>query len=133
MDAEIVSAEEIAKTAFLFEAIGRHSFEPAAEMLMLYVPKNAQKMIPLTRASAIYALGYIWQDAANAQLAGLLATRMLDDNPFDPEDRVVRYSSTLALGRIGDPASRAELQKLEVDSGSPLTRASIWSLQQLRE
>ncbi len=131
-DKEFVPFEDVVKTAFLFEAIGRHAYQPADELLRIYVPKDGYKMIGLTRAAAVYALGYIWQDSGNLQLAEQLAERMLDEDPFVPEDDLVQYTAAVALGRIKHPSSIAELQKISVAPGIPLSDAASWALDKLQ-
>ncbi len=130
-NANLSFTEEIT-AAFLFEALGRHRYRPADRYLRKYIPKADQKMHVITRTSAIYALGKIWEGSRNKELADPLAARMLDDNPLDPEEVTVQYASTIALGRIQHPSSIAQLERVPDDP--PIARgvAAEWSLQQIR-
>jgi len=127
---QVVTFPEILRQAFLLEALGRMEYEPAVEMLKIYVPKNGHKMGDVARASAIWALGKILRGSQDAQLAKQLAQRMLDPSDVDPEDDLVKFTSALALGWIGAPASRAELESVISLPPVPLALARDWSLQQ---
>lgn len=124
---ERVEFPEEARTAFLFEAIGRHAYEPALETLLLYVPKQDQQMRQQIRASAIYALGYICTDQEQAALVKQLGQRMNDNNPNEPESMLVKYACSIALGRIGNRDCIPDLQRANDDY--PLTLGTAWSLE----
>jgi hypothetical protein len=126
----VVTFPEILRQAFLLEALGRMEYKPAVDMLKIYVPKNGHKMGDVARASAIWALGKILRNSQDAQLAKQLALRMLDPSDMDPEDELVKFTSALALGWIGAPASRAELESVISLPPVPLALARDWSLQQ---
>ncbi|RMF44348.1 MAG: hypothetical protein D6753_02800 [Planctomycetota bacterium] len=131
-DATMSFTEEIT-AAFLFEALGRHRYRPADRYLRKYIPKADQKMRVITRTSAIYALGKIWEGSRDKGLADKLAARMLDDNPLDPEEITVQYASAIALGRIRHPSSIAQLERVPDDP--PIARgvAAVWSIEQIRQ
>ena len=126
VDKQRVEFPEEARTAFLFEAIGRHAYEPAYETLLLYVPKQDQQMRQQIRAAAIYALGYICADQEQAKLVRDLGQRMNDNNPNDPESMLVKYACAIALGRIGNRDCIPDLQRANDDY--PLTLGTEWSL-----
>ncbi|MCA9133820.1 MAG: HEAT repeat domain-containing protein, partial [Planctomycetales bacterium] len=121
---------QILRQSFLFEALGRNEFRPAAEMLKIYVPKNGHKMGDLARASAIWALGKIFRGSQDAGLANQLAQRMHDEDVMDPENELVRYNATLALGWIGAPSSLYQLRAVAYEPPVPLGLAREWAIQQ---
>lgn len=127
---EGVPEHRVARVAFCIEALGRQAYKPATEMLMKYVPKSAF-FYPSTRSSAIYALGYIFEQDGNPELARELERRLHDDAPNDPEEYNVRYASCIAMGRMLEPTSPPKLETAHpVD---PLIRAAEWALKQYEE
>lgn len=125
-----VTFDEILRQAYLLEALGRMEYRPAVEMLKIYIPKDGHKMGDVARASAIWSLGKIFKGSRDAELAKPLAQRMLDASELDPEDDLVKYTSTVALGWIGAPASQTQVESLEAFLPNPLGLARQWSLQQ---
>ncbi len=117
------------RLAFLFEAMGRNRYKPAVETLKLFIPKN-HSMGDLCRASAIWALGNLYRDTHNADLAEALAERMLDADITNPEDPVVQYTSAIGLGWIKAPGSLEKLAGIRDTSGA-LGLAAQWTKQQL--
>ncbi len=126
---EPVSFAEESRVAFCFEALGRHAYRPADELLQEYVPKRGQLMRESTRTSAIYALGRIWEGRSHPQLSQELVRRLLDNNPLEAEARTVQYVAAVALGRIGDSESVAGLRKGE--RYGPIALAIDWALDRL--
>ena len=129
----LIEHKIILRLAYLLEALGRNKYQPAKEMLQLYVPKNSQKMNPITRTSAIWALGRIWEGSQNLELAKQLAQRMLDNDPIAPEADSVQYVSALALGYIGCKESIRPLNTAGPVPPLKLGHAAAWSLSQLGE
>ena len=130
-DGNQVALEEEVRVAFCFEALGRHVYQPANEMLMLYVPKKSQQMGALTRTSAIYALGHLWAGRENRPLVDELARRMHDPSLTDPEAETVKYVCAIAIGRNGDASLLPEIDALREHPSSPLGMAAAWARQQL--
>ena len=126
-----VSFDEEVRVAFCFEALGRHAYQPANEMLMVYVPKNGQKMGKLTRTSAIYALGHIWTGQKNPALLEELARRMHDQSLTNPEPQSVKYVCAITIGRNGDKALLPEIESLQEHPASALGLAGQWAMEQL--
>ncbi|MEC8556324.1 MAG: hypothetical protein VXZ82_15040 [Planctomycetota bacterium] len=91
---------QVLAASFLFEALGVNRYKTASGMFELYVPKNDQKMRTITRTSAVYALGLIWEQEKNAKLAAALVKRLTDDG-LNPEADTVRYASAISISRIG--------------------------------
>lgn len=130
VDGEKVATTDVLRLAYILEAFGRTRYEPSIEMLRLYVPKDGQRMHAFSRTSAIWALGKLFEGSQDAQLAKQLAERLLDDNPIEPEEDIVKYASAIALGWIGNPTSPAELQKSPETPPFPVGLATEWALQQ---
>jgi hypothetical protein len=127
-----VSALEIIRQSFLFEALGRNLYQPATESLKLYIPKNGQKMGSLSRASAIWALGKILRNSQDEGMARQLAERMHDEDLVNPEFEVVRYNATVALGWIGGPVSLDQLRRVPYQPPTQLGLSCKWALEQLQ-
>ncbi|GAB5403194.1 MAG: hypothetical protein Aurels2KO_14250 [Aureliella sp.] len=129
---QYIKDSRVTMLAMLFGAFGRNAYMPASEMLLKYVPKNEHIMRDESRAAAIWALGRIWADRGNAGLAKQLAKRMTDNNPDDPENKIVKYTSALALGMLRDPGSVRRLRSAVADEGipAPLGYAATWAIEQ---
>lgn len=130
---EAVSWPELMEQAYLFEALGRNRYRPALDMLKIYIPKNGHIMGDFSRAAAIWAIGKIEEGSQDADLAGRLAARMLDQNPDDPEDALVQFMSAAVLGWIHSPTSVNELNKIYGGPPAPLAMARDWSLKLLSQ
>lgn len=128
--AQISFDEEVA-AAYLMEAVGKHGYRPAVPWLRKYIPKNGHKMRALPRTSAIYALGLLYQDSRDEALAAQLAGRMLDDNPFDPEDTTVQYAATIAIGRIAHAAGLEQLQRVPDEPPMARAVAARWAIERI--
>lgn len=117
------------RQAFLFEAMGRNRYQPATEMLKLYIRKD-HSMSDLCRASAIWALGKILEDSRDADVAEALANRMLDYDILDPEDPVVKFNAIVGLGWIKAPGSLEKLAAIR-ETTAAQSLAAQWAQQQL--
>jgi hypothetical protein len=118
------------RQSFLLETLGRNKLSTATELLRQYIPKSRGKAGSVARASAIWALGRILQGSQEAGLAKSLAERMHDESITDPEDELVRYNATIALGWIKAPASFEELRLVPYRPPMPLGVATSWALEQ---
>ncbi len=132
IDGKGVTSAEIYRQAFLFEALGRNVYQPAAEALRIYIPKDSHRMGDLARASAIWALGKILQGSQDEGLTQKLAQRMHDESLDDPEFDIVRYNSTIAIGWIGAPSGLDELQRVQYIPPSPLGTSAKWAMEQFK-
>ncbi|MFN3192395.1 MAG: HEAT repeat domain-containing protein [Aureliella sp.] len=126
-----VSFEEELRVAFCFEALGLNQYRPASDMLMLYVPKNDQKMHVLTRTSAVYALGLIWKGRENKSLMRQLAGRM-NDVGLTPEPGSLRYTAALSLGLIGDESMLGALETANAPEPDPVGIAARWAINYIK-
>jgi hypothetical protein len=80
-------------------ALGELRYEPAAELLIRYIPKHSG-FDGMARGAALYALGRIYEDRLRADLSTLFQERLADDTPIDPESAYVRRFAAIALGRM---------------------------------
>lgn len=126
------SDTEIYRVAFLIEALGQHRYRPAESMLMHYVPKAAP-IFPVARASAVYALGRIYEEDKNAELSRILMARAADTNPLDAEDDRVRFTAAIAVGRIGSKTEIARLKRLIDPATEPIGIARGWAIDRLSQ
>ncbi len=116
------------RQAFLFEAMGRNRYQPAVEMLKLYIPKTIRWAIFV--ALRHLGTGKILEDSQDADVAQALAERMLDMDPENPEDPLVQFNSTVALGWIKAPQSLEKLRA--VPASDDIAQLAVeWAKQQL--
>ncbi|MEZ6191433.1 MAG: HEAT repeat domain-containing protein [Phycisphaerales bacterium] len=88
-----------AETTQLVMALAELRYEPAAELLVRYIPKHSG-FDGMARGAALYALGRIYEDRLRADLSTLFQERLADDTPIDPESAYVRRFAAIALGRM---------------------------------
>ena len=86
--------------AQIFQLIGLLRWRPAAAYLRTFVPKT-EHFSGMVRASAIWALGRIYHRRRHPHFLALLAARLNDINPFDPESSNVRALSAIVTGELG--------------------------------
>ncbi|MCR9294832.1 MAG: HEAT repeat domain-containing protein [bacterium] len=121
-----LTVDQGTQLAFLLEVLGKQGVDSAKPLLKRFIPKYCAPDV--TRASAIWALGKLWENSENGGLASQLAQRMHDDNENYPEHDLVKFSCALALGRIQYPESQFELEKHEERPPYPIGLARQWAL-----
>ncbi|MCA9127885.1 MAG: hypothetical protein KDB22_12400 [Planctomycetales bacterium] len=124
------SQTEEYRVSFLIESLGENRYEPAREMLLKFVPKHAP-LPTLTRVSAVYALGRIYEGQKDEPLAQQLMARAADNNELDPEDEQVRYAASIAVGRIGVTKHVERLQSVEKEAATTIALAAKWGYEHL--
>ncbi|MCA9161176.1 MAG: hypothetical protein KDA72_22750, partial [Planctomycetales bacterium] len=80
----------------------------------------------------ISVLGKILENSQDADVAQALAERMLDMDPEDPEDPLVQFNSTVALGWIKAPQSLEKLRAVPAELGAH-GQAAQWAQQQFEK
>ncbi|MEQ1827271.1 MAG: HEAT repeat domain-containing protein [Pirellula sp.] len=128
-----IRTTDLIRISYLSEALGRTGYEPAVETLMAYVPKNDFKLGIVSRASAIWALGQLYQDKDDAALRARLCKRIEDVPPINPEDNLVRFACALALGKMGYEDCISTLEQFNDGTASELGFACTWALEQIRK
>jgi hypothetical protein len=119
------------RQAFLFEALGRNRYQPAVELLRRYIPKK-HTMGDFNRASAIWALGKILEGSQDKDISDEIAMRMLDESVIDPEDPLVQFNATVAVGWINAPGSLEQVMQMRDTSESALGTAGHWAKEKLQ-
>ncbi len=120
------------ETTQLFMAIGEHRYRPADELLRKYIPKHCA-FDGTTRGAAVYALGKIYENQSEPELAELLIDRLSDDNPFDPEAIPVRRFAAISLQRMKVDQALDALRWFRTEKGTPvpIKAACHWAITQL--
>ena len=118
--------------AHLFESLGLLKHRPATDLLLKALPKGAPYTVQ-SRASAIWALGFLLKPEGDAATIRLIEARLADANSVPMEYTEVRAASAIALGRIADPESLKELRQWYKAEGpnSPVGRSSGWAVMQM--
>jgi hypothetical protein len=125
--------QDIIRLSFLLEVFGRNRYEPVADMLRKYVPKNDFKMGNLSRASAIWALGRILKDQDDPALRASLSERIRDLSSLMPENYLVGYACILTLGEFGFLDSMPTIDRYTLDSKDGLNSAGRWAKEQIQK
>lgn len=119
------------RLSYLLEAFGKNRYQPATEMLTKYIPKTGHQFGIVCRASAIWALGKLNKGNNNKVLLASLYKRIMDLNPLNPEDPLVRFACNLAVGEMANPESRETIEKYNEGLPNPLGYAADWALSQI--
>ena len=117
-------------TAHLLEAFGYRKFEPAKATCLMYVPKNPRLGL-ITRMTAIWSCGKLWEAGENKELIRELHDRIADKASPTPEPMSLRFAATLALGWIADSESREPLITCDEPKPTPIGYATEWALKRI--
>ena len=122
------------QVAQLNQALGQARYRPAEPLLRKFVPRDGG-VGEESRAAAVWALGYIHENAAPDDLVVELCERMNDLRSIVyPEDPRVGRTAAVALGRMKAKAAEDTLRSFcpgGVLSNDNVANASGWALQQL--
>ncbi len=121
------------RLSYLHESFGKNRYQPATEMLTQYIPKTGHQFGIVCRASAIWALGKLNTGNYNKALLASLYKRIMDLNPINPEDALVRFACNLAVGEMANPESRETIEKYNEGLPNPLGYAANWALSQIAQ
>lgn len=117
----------------IFQTFGlvRYRSDTAMDMLQQFIPKNSFGTNP--RSAAIWAIGRIEQDTANARFVNLFSARLADVNPTDPESDQVRRASAIAIGWIKPDKTPRTLEEFSdlSDATPQITLACRWAIQRI--
>lgn len=130
--------------AQLIQALGHMRYKEAAPLLKTYLPKPPLPGLadpppvettaqPELRASAVWTLGYLYEDDPQDDLAKTLQQRMTDRDPVNSESGLVQQMSAVALGRMDHRASLPVLRKT-YESGVisvNLCEAAAWAIERM--
>ena len=118
--------------AHVFEALGRGKYKPAIPLLKRWIPKAEPRVaFETSRSSAVWALGWIFENSKDTALAQELKARFVDVASLVPESTTVRYAAGIALGRIGAVEVARDLETFaELGMDYP-ELAAAWTIERL--
>lgn len=99
-DPKSITTRTDAQDAHLMELLGVLKYEPAVPLMVDYIPKNAPYG-GTARASAVWALGLIFEGRLQESLSDQLMDRFMDFRSSPPELIGVRRAAVLTLARMG--------------------------------
>jgi HEAT repeat protein len=115
--------------AHLFEALGKAKYLPAGPLLKRWVPKMPpQVSFDKARSSAVWSLGWFYEDSKDAALAQSLKARFLDVASLEPESFPVRRAAAIAMGRIGATQMVASLRPFATAGSEEIDMAAAWAI-----
>jgi len=127
----VVTTGEIRQASQLFQAFGTMRFADADALLRLFVPKNFG-LGEESRAAAVWALGYLYEDAAPEDLIRAFDSRLSDTSSPTPESGEVRRMAAVSLGRINAEAALPTLKRFQQEEGpSHVGLACSWSVERI--
>ena len=126
----VMTEVDLQCTAHLLEAFGHRKFEPAKATCLRYVPKNG-RLGQITRMTAIWSCGKLWEHGENKELIRELHARIADKASESPETTSLRYTATIALGWIADSESRQPLITCDEFKPTAIGYATEWALQRI--
>ncbi len=132
LDGEASVAGTSTQVCHLLQALGRLQYAPCDEVLRHYIPKDSPFAMEC-RMGAIWALGHLYADKPDEELAGLLRGRLSDLSPMAPECEGVRQMSAVSLGRMKSEKSLETLREFDEPQGisSPVGFACSWAIAEI--
>ena len=121
----------VAQLSQLFQAFGLQRYREAEPLMRQFIPKDFL-LGDEARGAAIWALGYLYEDAAPADLSEAFEARLADVNSPLPEVPDVRLMSAVSLGRMKSPGVVETLKRFHRDEGpAPIGLACGWALERI--
>jgi HEAT repeat protein len=114
--------------AHLFIAFGDQRYSEAHPLLREYLPKSYTLGYE-ARPAAAWALGMLYEDDPQEDLAKIMVERM-SDNGMEPEISHVQQMCAISLGRMKAESGLGALRKF-ANSDSDLGRACYWSIERM--
>lgn len=125
------SPESIA-LAHLLEGLGLARHQPVVPLLKRWIPKKSPQVdIDLTRCSAFWALGLLYEDSKDKSLARQLVARFIDveDTPLEAaETATIHYVAAISLGRLGAPTALGSLKNFSTPVDGEVAMAAAWAI-----
>jgi HEAT repeat protein len=118
----------------LHQLLGQQKYRLADSALRRYVPRRANETWQEARASAIWALGMIYEGKQPAGVVNILEARLNDTMQLPVEDDRVRRMAAVSLGRMLAKSALPSLEKNSFDRQPPtdsVQTACQWALEQL--
>lgn len=118
--------------AHLFEALARGKHLAAGPLLKRWVPKvPPQVSFDEARSTALWSLGWLYEDSKDAALAESLKDRFLDVASLTPESFPVRRAAAIAMGRIGATEMVASLRGFAIVGTDEVNMAAAWAIERM--
>ncbi len=114
--------------AHLFIAFGDQMHRPAETLMRAYIPKNFDLGVE-SRSAAVWAIGLLYEDQPNPELAKQLAGR-LSDLGLISEMEDIRQMSALSIGRMKSETELPALRQFR-EGNSYVARACQWAVEKL--
>lgn len=118
--------------AHLCEALGVMRYKPAMPILRTLIPKDLL-IPPISRATGVWAIGQIYEDRDDSELAQAFMARAEDTMSMPPETIEVQRASLLALGSMRAKEVLPRIKKLlgpTADFGE-IDAASQWAVERI--
>tara|TARA_R110002072_G_C7978996_1_gene536101 strand:+ start:121459 stop:123372 length:1914 start_codon:yes stop_codon:yes gene_type:complete len=129
-DGEELRPDQLVVLAHVFEALGRGKYKPAIPLLKRWIPKAAPRVnFDVPRSSAIWALGWLFNDSRDATLARQLKDRFVDVLSPIPETGPARFAAGIALGRIGVVKFAPDLKAFAERGNDESDLAAAWAVE----
>jgi hypothetical protein len=119
--------------AHIFEALGRGNYKPAIPLLKRWIPKADPRLSHENpRSSAVWSLGWFFENSKDSALAQQLKARFVDVFPaVVSESTSLRYAAGIALGRIGALEVVPDLELFAALGGEYPDLAAAWAVERL--
>lgn len=119
------------QVAHLFEACGLMHVMDAEPLMQKYIAKD--RSMDSSRSAAIWALGHLYLETPENPVAKDLTSRVLDDDPQNPENPYIKEVSVVALARMQAKQHAGELRETIAGFNNPtaLGLATHWAVKEL--
>jgi HEAT repeat protein len=118
----------------LHQLLGQQKYRQADSALRRYVPRRPNEVWPEARASAIWALGMIYEGKQPAGVVKILEERLNDTMQLPVEDDRIRRMAAISLGRMKAQSALPSLEKNSFDRQPPtdsVQTACQWAIERL--
>jgi HEAT repeat protein len=118
----------------LHQLLGQQRYKLADSALRRYVPRRPNEVWPEARASAIWALGMIYEGKQPAGVVQILEARLNDTMQLPVEDDRIRRMAAISLGRLQARSALPSLEKNSFDRQPPtdsVQTACQWAIERL--
>ncbi len=124
------------QVAQLMQLFGIMRYRAAEPLMRQHIPKHsmgADAPRTETRSGAVWALGFLHEDAVDESLAAALTQRMTDLTPMDPERTQVRRASAVSLGRMNATSQLPALRgRYELEfSNAQISGPAAWAIERM--
>ena len=131
-DGQQLPSHQAIVLAHMFEAFGRGKYKPAVPLLKRWIPKASPRIVyPVSRSSAVWSMGLIFENSKDIALAQQLKGRYLDVASPTPESTTVRHTAGVSLGRIGVVEVVPALESVAGIGAGRVDLAAAWAINRL--